>query len=79
MKANTPIDDAPRGLNVLSAEDLLALGAETTAFVKLVTLDDGRQVYGIFSSFGQALGYAETFAAAHAAVRQNELEPVSVH
>lgn len=79
MKTTPHPESAAATPAALSADDLLALGAETTAFVKLVTLEDGRRVYGIFSSFGQPLGYAESFAAAHATVRQNELEPVSVH
>ena len=62
----------------LSTEDFLALGAESTAFIKAMEIE-GRHVYGIFSSFGQPLGYADTLAAAHATVRQNDLDPVSVH
>lgn len=77
MNANTPASPT-RAAPVLSPEDFLALGAENTAFVKAMDAE-GRHVYGIFSSFGQLLGYADTLAAAHATVRQNELEPVSVH
>lgn len=79
MKTNPHPDTALPAPVTLSAEEFLALGAETTAFVKQVALEDGSRVYGIFSSYGQPLGFAETLAAAHATVRQNELDPVSVH
>jgi hypothetical protein len=62
----------------LTAEDFLALGADTTAFVKAIEIE-GKPAYGIFSAFGQPLGYAETLDLAQAAVRQNDLEPLSVH
>jgi len=62
----------------LTAEDFLALGAETTAFVKAVEIE-GKPAYGIFSALGHPLGYAETFATAQATVRQHDLEPYSVH
>lgn len=62
----------------LTAEDFLALGAETTAFVKSVEVE-GRPAYGIFSALGQPLGYADTLAVAQAAVRQHDMEPLSVH
>jgi|TARA_R110002124_G_scaffold205733_1_gene372265 hypothetical protein len=78
MNTNTPDNHAPPAPGNLSAEDFLALGADTAAFVKPIEVD-GKSVYGIFSAFGQPLGYAESFAVAQATVRQNDLEPFSVH
>ena len=78
MNTNHPTPPSERPVPALSTEDFLALGAESTAFVKAMEVD-GRHVYGIFSSFGQPLGYADSLAAAHATVRQNDLDPVSVH
>lgn len=72
---DTPTAPAPGGL---TAEDFLALGAETTAFVKAIEVD-GKPAYGIFSAFGQPLGYSDSLAVAQATVRQNDLEPLSVH
>ncbi len=78
MNTNAPDNHVPPAPGSLSAEDFLALGAETTAFVKAIEVD-GKPVYGIFSAFGQPLGYAESLAVAQATVRQNDLEPFSVH
>lgn len=78
MNTNTSDNHVPPAPGNLSAEDFLALGAETTAFVRPIEVD-GKSVYGIFSAFGQPLGYAESFAVAQATVRQNDLEPFSVH
>lgn len=78
MNAHTPDDHAPHPPGGLTAEDFLALGAETAAFVKPIQVE-GRPLYGIFSAFGQPLGYAETLAVAQVTVRQHDLEPFSVH
>ncbi|HBC08401.1 MAG TPA: hypothetical protein DC046_12595 [Rhodospirillaceae bacterium] len=78
MNTNTPDNQAPPAPGGLTAEDFLALGAETSAFVKAIEVD-GKPAYGIFSAFGQPLGYAESFAVAQVTVRQNDLEPFSVH
>ncbi|MEQ8804505.1 MAG: hypothetical protein RLO05_06425 [Rhodospirillales bacterium] len=78
MNANTPDNHAPPAPGGLTAEDFLALGAETAAFVKAIEVD-GKPVYGIFSAFGHPLGYADSLAVAQVTVRQNDLEPFSVH
>jgi hypothetical protein len=62
----------------LTVEDFLALGADSTAFVKAVEIE-GKPAYGIFSALGHPLGFAESLAVAQATVRQNDLEPFSVH
>lgn len=78
MNTNSPDDHVLPPPGGLTAEDFLALGADTTAFVKVIEIE-GRTAYGIFSAFGQPLGYADSFAVAQATVRQHELEPMSVH
>lgn len=78
MNTNAPDNHVPPAPGGLTAEDFLALGAETTAFVKAIEVE-GKPAYGIFSAFGQPLGYADSLAVAMAAVRQNDLEPFSVH
>lgn len=78
MNTNPTDNDLRPPEGGLTAEDFLALGAETTAFVKAMEIE-GKPAYGIFSALGQQLGYADSFDVAQAAVRQHDLEPVSVH
>jgi len=78
MNTNHPTTPGTAPPRSLTAADFLALGAETTAFVKAMEIE-GKPAYGIFSAFGQPLGYADSFALAQATVRQNDLEPFSVH
>jgi len=62
----------------LSANEMIALGTEQVAYVKPVVVN-GAQAYAIHSADGQMVAMAPNRAMALAAVRQNELEPVSVH
>ena len=78
MNTNPPDNHAFPHADALSAEDFLALGADTTAFVKAIEIE-GKSAYGIFSALGEPLGYADSFAVAQATVRQYDLEPLSVH
>ncbi len=78
MNANPPDNHALTLADTLSVEDFLALGAETTAFVKAIEIE-GKSAYGIFSALGEPLGYADSFAVAQATVRQHDMEPLSVH
>lgn len=65
-------------LRQLSAKSLAALGAEDIAFVKQITVD-GRPIYGVYSADGTRIAAFDSRELAFAAVRQNDLEPVSVH
>ncbi|PIW26547.1 MAG: hypothetical protein COW30_14430 [Rhodospirillales bacterium CG15_BIG_FIL_POST_REV_8_21_14_020_66_15] len=78
MNTNPSDNRSVTPVSGLTVEDFLVLGADTTAFVKAIEID-GRAAYGIFSALGQPLGYADTRAVAQVAVRQNDLEPASVH
>jgi len=67
----------------LPEQDFLALGLRDIAYVKAVALSEGgekgKTVYAIHTADGAAVGAAESRDIAFAAVRQNGLEPVSIH
>jgi hypothetical protein len=66
----------------MAAQDFLALGLRDLAYVKPVPVSDGestRLVFSIHSADGSAVGAAESRELAFAAVRQNGLEPLSLH
>lgn len=64
--------------DVPSERELLAFGAEDTAYVKPVE-EDGQTVYAIFQGDGTQIGAAPSRDLAFAAIRQHEMEPLSVH
>ncbi len=62
----------------LSHQDMAALGLDTLAFIKPVMI--GRTAaYAIFSADGEQLAIAADRSSAIATVRQNDMEPASVH
>lgn len=66
----------------MPVQDFLALGLRDLAYVKPLAVTDGedtRLIYAIHSADGSAVGAAESRELAFAAVRQNGLEPVSLH
>jgi hypothetical protein len=63
----------------MSVQDFIALGLQDVAYVKPTTGEKGEAVYTIHSADGNALAALETRDLAFAVVRQNGLEPVSVH
>jgi hypothetical protein len=62
----------------ISPQDLAVLGLHSMAYLRSVTMD-GTDGYGIFTADGTQVAFAPTRALAEAAVREYELEPVSVH
>ena len=62
----------------ISPQDLAVLGLHSMAYLRHVTLD-GTDGFGIFTADGTQVAFAPTRALAEAAVREYELEPVSVH
>ena len=62
----------------ISVRDLAILGLQDMAYVKPVTHQD-RTGFAIHAADGSSLAMAETREIAFATVRQNGLEPVSVH
>jgi len=62
----------------MSANDLALLGMQDLAYVKPVVVD-GTAGYAIHAADGTQMAVIADRAIAFAVVRQNELEPVSVH
>ena len=62
----------------LSQQDFLILGINDIAYVKKES-QDGKEVFVIHSADGNAITSLADHAVAFAAVRQNGLEPLSVH
>ena len=62
----------------LSPQDFAAFGVDLVAYVKPVVVD-GAPGYAIHAADGTELTVVAGRAAAFAAVRRHEMEPVSVH
>lgn len=62
----------------MSQNELAALGLELIAYMKPVVVE-GQPLVAIHSADGDMVGLVPTREAATRAIRQNELEPVSVH
>ena len=65
-------------LRGLSGRDLAMLGVHAVAYIKPVTVD-GQAVFAIHSADGREMAIIADREIAIATVRQNDLEPVSVH
>ncbi|HVC56625.1 MAG TPA: DUF1150 family protein [Stellaceae bacterium] len=66
------------GLRQLSAQELGLLGMHDVAYVKAV-IDDGVAQYAVHAADGAQITVLATRDLAFAVVRQNDMEPVSVH
>jgi hypothetical protein len=62
----------------ISAHDLAALGVQDLAFVKMVSVND-EIAYAIHAADGTQMALMSDRDIAFAAIRQNGMEPVSVH
>ena len=62
----------------LSLVDFAALGVQQIAYVKTVTVE-GEIAHAVFAANGKPLAAVADRETAFAIVRQNDLEPVSVH
>ena len=62
----------------MTANDLAMLGVQDIAYVKAVVVD-GAAGYAIHAADGTQMALTADRDIAFAVVRQNELEPVSVH
>ena len=62
----------------ISRQDLLMLGLNSVAYVKPVKVD-GRRAYAIHAADGTKVSIMADHDVAFATIRQNNLEPVSVH
>jgi len=65
-------------LRRISRADLAALGLHGVAYIKPVVIDEAK-AYAVFAADGTQIGALPTPDAALAAMRENGLEPVSVH
>ena len=72
---NTP---SPLLIRQLSPEDFAAFGVDHVAYVKPVTVN-GVAAFAVHAADGTPLTVLPDREVASAAVRQNDLEPVSVH
>lgn len=66
-------------LRRITVDALAHLGIEQVAYVKPVTLEDGQIAFAIHAADGQEIAMLADRDVAFATVRQNDLEPVSVH
>jgi len=64
--------------NVMSPRDFINLGLDHVAYIKTV-LDEGAVSYAIHGADGTLLATLPDHDVAFAAVRQHDMEPVSVH
>jgi hypothetical protein len=71
-------DTGHAGFAPMSARDFTALGLEQLAFVKPI-VERGAIVFAIYTADGRLAATVPTREVAFATVRQNDLEPVSVH
>ncbi len=62
----------------ITPQDLAALGVQDIAYVKATYLD-GREVFAIHAADGTQLAVMPSRETALAAVKQNDMEPVSLH
>jgi hypothetical protein len=62
----------------ISPQALALLGMQSMAYLRKITVD-GTPGFGIFAADGTQLAFAPSRALAVAAVREHDLEPVSVH
>ena len=61
-----------------TAQDLAAWGVNDVAYIKSITSDEALK-YAIHAADGTQMAIMNDRSTAFAAVRQNNLEPVSVH
>jgi hypothetical protein len=62
----------------MSVRDLAGWGMQDVAYIKRVVVD-GTEGWAIHAADGATIGMAHERAVAFAAVRQHDLEPLSVH
>jgi hypothetical protein len=65
-------------LRHISLADLAALGLQGVAYIKPMAIDD-TAAFAVFAADGTQIGALPTREAALAALRENDLEPVSLH
>jgi hypothetical protein len=74
MKTNNNNDRAPQ----MSDADLAVLGLADVAYLRAVVID-GQPGFAVHAANGNRLGIAPTREIARAFIREQDLEPVSLH
>jgi len=74
MKTNNNNDRTPQ----MSDADLAVLGLADVAYFRPVVID-GQRGFAVHAANGKTLGIAPTREIARAFIREQELEPVSLH
>jgi hypothetical protein len=67
-----------QNLRHMSSREFSTFGVQDIAYVRPVTVD-GTAVFGAYAADGTPLGALATRELAFAALKQHDLEPVSVH
>jgi len=73
------IESDEKGFRRLSDEQFAVLGLNRFAYVKPVAGSDGGITYEVHAAEGSKIAEIEDRAVAFAAVRQYDMEPLSVH
>ena len=63
----------------MSSGDFAAFGLSDVAYVRQIKTEEGETAYAIHAADGRPVAVMEDRDVAFAAIRQNDLEPVSVH
>ncbi|MBO6784018.1 MAG: DUF1150 family protein [Alphaproteobacteria bacterium] len=71
-------DTEQKFVQQFSPEQFAALGVDEVAYVRPAVVE-GKKVYAIHSADGNAIGMMAGRDLAFAAVKQHDMEPVSVH
>ncbi|MFI4988991.1 MAG: DUF1150 family protein [Alphaproteobacteria bacterium] len=72
------MNDAFVNPRTITPQELYVLGVQQLAYVKSVS-ENGVDAYAVFAADGTQLGVMASREVAFATLRQNDLEPVSVH
>ncbi len=70
--------DHAEPITQISTQDLMILGLQEMAYVKPVVVD-GQTAYAVHAADGREVAVMPNRDVALAAIRQNDLEPLSVH
>jgi len=79
MNDNSSHLDRASAARAMSLSDFAVWGLPEVAFVKKVVGKEGENGWSIHAADGSQMGLAPSRDLAFAAIRQHELEPVSVH
>ena len=70
--------DLERTLRSLSSQDFLSLGLSQVAYVKALE-QDGQSYFAIYAADGTQMAIVASRDAALAAIRQHDMEPLTLH